>query len=645
MNYFTFSNKTDLKELTKELKSILGIKQTRTRDRHASAMGCNSNAHLVGELHKKGSISTPLDDYLAILGSELKSYHQIELTSSMILRIHSLADKYAPVINDGLQMHYYLGWLPFKDITDQEDQLSIQLPIETLGDIEQLHLSSDEFDFDFTPNNKPKALHLCETLKHNVYLNLGLTILMNPTKMPVDFMTEHGQVFHYLGTETLSCDEGDIITFDNLDEECYFEGFISPVMGMDENISILLKKHLPTIQLNISVNELSVLGRDNVYPDESDIEEVERYSLFNPTLTVHSKGLELSISPLASVLTHKFDSEFIEAYTCVPWVISSNPIFKVTGDIKVSIKSVQADNHLIKLTDYLWVEALRSADNMPINETDYFVGQENDLVKIFEQFNIKKIECYALIGHDSGDETIMGCIGLDINGLEQIRFQIDLFSCSDFFHEWLPKLNKNHGIEFNIQKDFEYEFSRVWIETEYDEFSTFMFPEYIAPAFSLAFLIFDTKQRVLPNKCVDLIQHPNVLSEGIQDTEQRKATILPPMHFPLTTKAWHSDVCKVINSQYRAGKNSNDEIATAIKQEIEPQCTENTSLVCAPILFHCTASNFETIQWNCSVVYSDIGRSPGLVRSREIINPLEEALGLKPIESFIFKVIKLSDNN
>ena len=648
MEFIKHDRFTDLNLVTKNLKDILSIKLSRVRERHASAMGFNSYNHLIDEIRKKGEISVSLVDYFLRLEGQLITHHQIALTQTMRSSIIEIAHQITSQ-QTGIPMYYYLGWLPDQDLTsnDEEGVPPLQEPLVKMDEIEQHYICHDgEFYCDIKSKNNPQALHFFDTVVHGIDLNYGITIILSPTKMPENFFTEQGQIFHYLCTETLIADEDDFdgdvefpSNLKDLDDTWYYAEFIEVVLNMNDQIANLLKQHNPKLQLNISNNESWEPALD-LYPDEDDIDAIDLHCLCYPSLNIDSNETALIMAPFSSVLAHKFDSEFIEAYTKIPELVASNPIFKAIGKTTFNLKSVHTDNRLFKISDFLWVEALRGHDDLPLDagEDDYedFVGQEIDLINTFLNYKINKIECYALIGHETGDEIIMGCIGLDEMGFEQIRFQIDLFSCSDFFHEWVPKLRNDHKIEVSIQNDFEYDFSRVWVETEWDLFATFMFPQYSAPSYSLGFLVIKTEQRALPNKCVDLKQHPELLSMGIQNSDERKVTILPPMHFPLLTDSWHSSVKQVIDLHYGEGIKSNEKIAAAIRAEMEPRCTNNTSLVCSPILFHYPSSRFKSVLWNCNVLYGKGKNSHSFGATPSAIKPLEDALGLSPIQSFLF---------
>ncbi len=639
---FSHDHRTDLNLINKELKSVLGIKLTRTRERHASAMGFNTQAHLVAEISAKNKVSIALNDYFDKLESDLQLHHQIELTPLMKSSISSIAEKHEPSTSSE-KMYYYIGWF-----NNDEDDEPCDLPVIDVDIAENLYLKpDDDFDFEIDINSKNKAVHLYDLLEHGGCINLGLTVLLTKTEMPLSFKSEQGQCFHYLDSESVDFDdfndsgEGETDrwrSISDFDDECYFEWFIIPILNKNEKIAKILKTEQPILRLKLSKEDLWLpTARENDL-DFQYIEDEIEYELYNPTLTITSTGAELSISPLSSMFVHEPSTEMLEAYINLPWRICSNPIIKFLKTKTFKVNSADDDHHIVRVSDYLWAEALRESDNSPINQDERFEGKEKDLFQIFEQYNIKTIESYALIGHNMGDEIILGCIGIDNHGLERIRFQLDAFSCSELHHEFLPKL-KDLGIAFNVQQDTEFSYKCRVVDTEGYYYETFMHPEYSAPSYCLGFLIFQTEQRNLPNRCVDLNEHPKVLAMGIQ-AGQRDVTILPPMHFPLDTEMWHKTVTNVINSQYKNGKTSNPDLTDAIKKEMEPRCTNNTSIVCAPMIFHCTESEFENVMWNCSILYNNLNGGKLQELGQGVIKPLEDALGLKPIENFMFKIIK-----
>lgn len=77
---------SDLTIAAHVIKSVLDIKFTRAKERHACAMGYTSSNHLLSEL-KNGPISREFDVYIEVLKSEALSKHQIKIDDDVIERL------------------------------------------------------------------------------------------------------------------------------------------------------------------------------------------------------------------------------------------------------------------------------------------------------------------------------------------------------------------------------------------------------------------------------------------------------------------------------------------------------------------------------------------------------------------------------
>lgn len=87
MEFIKHDPSTDLNLVTKTLKDILGIKLSRVRERHATAMGFNSYNHLISALNENREIKLPVETYLATLDTELAQHHHLNLTPELIAKI------------------------------------------------------------------------------------------------------------------------------------------------------------------------------------------------------------------------------------------------------------------------------------------------------------------------------------------------------------------------------------------------------------------------------------------------------------------------------------------------------------------------------------------------------------------------------
>jgi hypothetical protein len=65
------------------VKSILDVKFSRAKERHASAMGFSSSNHLLAAL-KEAPIEKGFDEYIQVLKAEALQKHQVVLTDGLI---------------------------------------------------------------------------------------------------------------------------------------------------------------------------------------------------------------------------------------------------------------------------------------------------------------------------------------------------------------------------------------------------------------------------------------------------------------------------------------------------------------------------------------------------------------------------------
>ena len=68
------------------IKSLLDIKFTRAKERHANAMGFASSNHLLSAL-KERAINQDFDTYIGILKAEALSKHQLTLNDEIVERL------------------------------------------------------------------------------------------------------------------------------------------------------------------------------------------------------------------------------------------------------------------------------------------------------------------------------------------------------------------------------------------------------------------------------------------------------------------------------------------------------------------------------------------------------------------------------
>lgn len=82
----THNGVSDLSVAAHAIKSLLNIKFTRAKERHASAMGFASSNHLLGAL-KEGPVVREFDLYIEVLKSEALSNHQINVDEELVERL------------------------------------------------------------------------------------------------------------------------------------------------------------------------------------------------------------------------------------------------------------------------------------------------------------------------------------------------------------------------------------------------------------------------------------------------------------------------------------------------------------------------------------------------------------------------------
>lgn len=77
---------SDLSVAAHAIKSLLNIKFTRAKERHASAMGFASSNHLLAEL-KTRPIERSFNLYIAVLKKEAMANHQIDIDDELLKRL------------------------------------------------------------------------------------------------------------------------------------------------------------------------------------------------------------------------------------------------------------------------------------------------------------------------------------------------------------------------------------------------------------------------------------------------------------------------------------------------------------------------------------------------------------------------------
>lgn len=85
-NMIIHNDTADLTIAAHIIKSMLDIKFTRAKERHASAMGHASSNHLLTKL-KTQAVECNFEQYISVLKAEAFSNHQINLSDEIIERI------------------------------------------------------------------------------------------------------------------------------------------------------------------------------------------------------------------------------------------------------------------------------------------------------------------------------------------------------------------------------------------------------------------------------------------------------------------------------------------------------------------------------------------------------------------------------
>ncbi|GIC77163.1 hypothetical protein [Moritella sp. F3] len=95
MKYINQNRSTDLNSLLSEIKAILGIKLSRAKERHATAMGLNSYNHLIGKIKREGEVSTELSSYIDLAKNQMFSVHDVSLTEEQIISLTIVLGKHS----------------------------------------------------------------------------------------------------------------------------------------------------------------------------------------------------------------------------------------------------------------------------------------------------------------------------------------------------------------------------------------------------------------------------------------------------------------------------------------------------------------------------------------------------------------------
>jgi hypothetical protein len=82
----THNDISDLTVAAHAIKSLLNIKFTRAKERHASAMGYASSNHLLAEL-KLRPVDREFESYIEVLKKEALANHQIKIDDSLVERL------------------------------------------------------------------------------------------------------------------------------------------------------------------------------------------------------------------------------------------------------------------------------------------------------------------------------------------------------------------------------------------------------------------------------------------------------------------------------------------------------------------------------------------------------------------------------
>ena len=95
MKYINQNRSTDLNSLLSEIKTILGIKLSRAKERHATAMGLNSYNHLIGKIKREGEVITDLSSYIDLAKNQMFSVHDVSLTEEQIISLTILLESHS----------------------------------------------------------------------------------------------------------------------------------------------------------------------------------------------------------------------------------------------------------------------------------------------------------------------------------------------------------------------------------------------------------------------------------------------------------------------------------------------------------------------------------------------------------------------
>ena len=85
-NLIVHQNTADITVAAHSIKSLLQIKFTRAKERHARAMGFTSSNHLLAEV-KIRTIERPFDEYISILKAEAIANHQLKIDDDLTARL------------------------------------------------------------------------------------------------------------------------------------------------------------------------------------------------------------------------------------------------------------------------------------------------------------------------------------------------------------------------------------------------------------------------------------------------------------------------------------------------------------------------------------------------------------------------------
>ncbi|WJG08201.1 hypothetical protein [Aliiglaciecola sp. LCG003] len=82
----THTNVAELTSAAHVLKTLLNIKFTRAKERHANAMGFSSSNHLLAEV-KNTPVTRSFEQYIDNLKTELHKQHQLTLDDQQISQL------------------------------------------------------------------------------------------------------------------------------------------------------------------------------------------------------------------------------------------------------------------------------------------------------------------------------------------------------------------------------------------------------------------------------------------------------------------------------------------------------------------------------------------------------------------------------